>query len=139
MGVAGGNPSSMDLNRPFGDGEAESDAACGAVAIRADAVKGIENPGEAFFRHARSAVADCNCSVGTRAFQFHVDGSSGRCVADGVANHVLDGAAQQFRVPFHEDFLTVEKTHFALSRLCFDGGIVDDFADEFTERYLSLP
>ena len=54
-----------------------------------------------------------------------------RRIADGVANHVLDGAPQQLRVAFHSDRLARLVFDLASARGGFDAGIVHQLLHQF--------
>ncbi len=133
QGVAGGEGAAVELDGAAGDGEAEADAAAGAAAVGIDAVEGVEDAAEGVLGNAGAAVADEDGGLRAVAAEGDVDGGSGRRVADGVADDVFNGAAEEFGVAGEIDAGDFGDVERAVLRGGFDAAVVDDVGEQIVE------
>src|SRR5579863_1206826 len=98
QGIAGGESASVEFDGAAGDGESQADAAAGAAAVGIDAIEGIEDAGERILGNAGAAVANNDGGVRALGAEGDVDRGFRRGVADGVADDVFDGAAEELGV-----------------------------------------
>ena len=96
---------SMKAHNPLRDRQAQS-CTVGFVATRlGQAVEGLEDASELFLRHARAMVAhnyDRLIAADRRyGLKKHFDRRAGRGEPEGIAQHILDCAAQETRISEH--------------------------------------
>ena len=84
-------------------------------------------------RHARALVPHTHHGLAVVARQGDLHGRFARRIADGVADHVLHGAAQQLRIALHRHRLALLVFQPAAVRRRFDRGIVHQLLHQLVQ------
>lgn len=130
------------MNGAFGDGEAQAGAAGSAFASISDTVEGNEDIGELLDGYSTAVVAHANDGLAGRAVSrsekadFHIGAFFG--VADGVADDVFDGAAEDFAISGDGARFRSDDADEAVAAAGFEVGVGDDVAQERFEIYGAL-
>src|SRR5260370_14269071 len=98
MAVACGQLSMMKGHGALGDRQHEADASLGPVAVTLHTEKRLEDVAQHLFGDAWATVAHSQRHALRGAFHLDFDLGALWCMANGVAQNVLNGAAEEFRV-----------------------------------------
>src|SRR5260370_3970171 len=133
--ILGANVSAVQLHGALGDRETQPYAAAGPFAGFAHTIKGFKDMLQVRRRHPRTVIADGeHCGI-EPPIQSDIDRCPWRGVANAVAHHVLHCAAQEFKRTADPAFLEMQCTDFTVTRLGFEGGIVDNLLHQIFENY----
>ena len=99
--VSGSDPAVMQVDGAAGDSQPQPDAAAGPAAVAFDPEERLENRSEQVVRHAGPTIAHADRRHVSDQFQADLDRGLLRGVADGVAQHVLDGPPQELWLAMH--------------------------------------
>ena len=119
----------MHLYGSLCDRQADSGSSAQCITRLFDSEEGIEDSGEHVFGNAWSAVADGNVSGVEVVVEVDVDGGLMRGVANRIAQHILDGAAQQLAIAENLSGGGSAQCDAAASNLGFEGAVANDFIE----------
>ncbi len=88
----------MQFDGPPCDGQAQPHAATATITVSFHAVERVENVVKSFFGNTRPVITNLDTGCGSRELEPHLDNRLLRSIANGVADHVLRRAAQQFGI-----------------------------------------
>src|SRR5437868_11931476 len=104
MRVPGVQGSLVQFHGTPRDGQAETNTSALPVAVAFHPVKGIKDVAQRLFRHTLSIIAHLNPRRGAVQPQVYLNRGLRWRIANGVADDVFGGAAQQFCVPGYCDW-----------------------------------
>src|SRR5271168_2161415 len=116
-----------------GDGETDALAAGITIPGFGHAVERLEDALELGRRHPGSAVANGDRESGRAALDRHFHGRALRTIAHGVAQHVLDRAAQELAAAAHDGARRPVGLHPTALGGAFEFGITHDFIDHLVD------
>src|SRR5271154_1699108 len=123
----------MHLDGSLCDRQSDSGSSAQCITRLFDSKEGIEDSGEHVFGDARSAVADGNVSSIEVVVEVDVNGGLLRGVANRIAQHILDGAAQQLAVAENLSGGGSAQRDAAATNLGFEGAVANDFIEDLCE------
>src|ERR1700690_1301455 len=124
VGVVRFDAALVEVDGATGDGQAQTDSAAGAVAVRVDAVEGVEDVREVLLGNAGAVIADPYAGAGASVFEPDLDRAALRGMADGVAHHVLDRPSHQLGIALDGHHRWLLHLQAAAGRLGLDRAIL---------------
>ena len=135
--IFGFSVATVEMNGALGDRKTKAGTAGGTFAGIGHAVEGNENIGKTLDRHAATVVAHANGGLpagavfGCEEADFYVGAFLG--VADGVANDVFDGAAENFAISSDGARLRGDDADETIAAARFEIRVGDDVTQERVE------
>ncbi len=126
-GIARHDLATMGADRARGDREPETHAGVTGGARCVDAVERLEDLLERLLGHSGTTVADLDLGAPRRggAPQFDFDGAARRCMAQRVAQHVLDGRTEPVGVGVDLQVFRAARDELAAGGLGFETCVGD--------------
>lgn len=125
----------MQSNSPFDDRQADAKPESSVSGVLRCPIEGFEDGVEVLRPNARpldphcNAIPSCRCRARTNG-----DAAPWRGVADRIANHILDGFAQQLPIPHNAAGIDLLQNDSPLTRRSLEGGIGYDAFEKLLER-----
>src|SRR5215469_2084888 len=116
----------MQFHCTIRDGESETRATAGAITSLAHTVKRLEDVLQITLRHSGAAVANTKLSRIQLPVQSDFHGGALGSIANAIADHVFNRAAQEFSGAIDPAFIELDDLYFLVQGLGFKVCVVND-------------